>query len=156
MALAEDITRWEKQVRKQQNGCWIWTGTWRDKGGAFHWTEDGKRQSASIMKYGYIQMKGPVAKGHVVVRGCDSHHCVNPDHMKVGPQSEVRKLEGKTTKEMGRGKEDLFVPEPYPENECAHFWVVEPPAGESSEGVCKFCHERYQFPNYKAEQGGWR
>jgi len=30
---------------------------------------------------------------------------------------------------------------------CRHYWVVEPPAGETSRGVCKLCGAARRFPN---------
>lgn len=30
---------------------------------------------------------------------------------------------------------------------CVHWWVLPTPQGETSLGVCKFCHEEREFPN---------
>ena len=36
---------------------------------------------------------------------------------------------------------------------CRHYWVVEPPAGETSGGVCKLCGATRSFPNSPYPQG---
>jgi len=36
---------------------------------------------------------------------------------------------------------------------CRHYWVVEPPAGETSGGVCKLCGVTRSFPNSPHPQG---
>ena len=30
---------------------------------------------------------------------------------------------------------------------CQHYWVLEPPKGTVSKGVCRSCGERRDFPN---------
>ena len=36
---------------------------------------------------------------------------------------------------------------------CIHFWVIESPDGEMSEGICKYCGERKTFRNFLVPQG---
>jgi hypothetical protein len=31
---------------------------------------------------------------------------------------------------------------------CRHFWIIPTPDGPTSEGKCKFCHEKGTFINY--------
>jgi hypothetical protein len=35
---------------------------------------------------------------------------------------------------------------------CAHHWLIESPAGETSRGVCQFCGASRQFSNYNQRQ----
>ena len=34
-----------------------------------------------------------------------------------------------------------------PEIKCAHHWLIEPPQGPTSIGVCKICGEKREFEN---------
>lgn len=34
---------------------------------------------------------------------------------------------------------------------CAHHWIIEPPKGPVSRGVCKICRERREFQNAPLE-----
>ena len=34
------------------------------------------------------------------------------------------------------------------ENECVHYWVIDPPNGPTSNGVCKICGAEKEFKNY--------
>lgn len=40
--------------------------------------------------------------------------------------------------------------------ECVHHWLIAPPEGPTSEGVCRKCGERREFSNHvKASAWGW-
>jgi hypothetical protein len=59
-------------------------------------------------------------------------------------------------------------PETSSEPTCVHHWVIEPPAGASSLGVCKVCGAQREFQNYVGDfiwegdstesyaPGGWK
>ncbi|MBI4201045.1 MAG: hypothetical protein HY531_01995 [Chloroflexi bacterium] len=38
-------------------------------------------------------------------------------------------------------------PAAVPQGECVHFWIIEPPKGPISGGVCKLCGKRQEFRN---------
>ena len=38
---------------------------------------------------------------------------------------------------------------------CQHHWVIDPPKGPVSKGVCRSCGEERDFPNYQEDGGGW-
>ena len=39
-------------------------------------------------------------------------------------------------------------PEVLEEPKCVHQWLIDPPAGPSSQGVCRLCGEEREFRNY--------
>lgn len=45
-----------------------------------------------------------------------------------------------------------------PVTACQHHWLIEPPKGPTSQGVCRLCGEERAFQNYYApsNQGDWR
>ena len=40
-------------------------------------------------------------------------------------------------------------------SKCEHHWVLDPPEGPVSKGVCRSCGEERDFPNYQEGGGGW-
>lgn len=41
---------------------------------------------------------------------------------------------------------------------CVHYWVISPPQGPTSVGICHVCGESREFPNvlqYDQESKGW-
>ena len=41
--------------------------------------------------------------------------------------------------------------EPISEGKCCHYWIIEPPQGPTSRGVCKFCGAVKEFDSYGPE-----
>lgn len=39
---------------------------------------------------------------------------------------------------------------------CVHHWVIDPPNGPTSVGVCKNCGEEREFPNAEPENTHWK
>ena len=37
--------------------------------------------------------------------------------------------------------------DPEPGNGCVHHWLIDPPKGEASSAVCKYCGQRRDFLN---------
>ncbi len=50
------------------------------------------------------------------------------------------------------GRPGLRHPEPEPvvqeQGQCVHHWVIEPPSGPVSKGVCKICGTEKEFKNH--------
>ena len=42
-----------------------------------------------------------------------------------------------------------------PTAKCAHYWIIEPPAGSVSLGVCRVCQEVREFNNIIDGIDGW-
>lgn len=40
------------------------------------------------------------------------------------------------------------VAPPVQNDECPHHWLIEPPSGPTSKGVCRTCGEERAFENY--------
>jgi hypothetical protein len=40
------------------------------------------------------------------------------------------------------------VTEEQAEGDCVHYWVIDPPEGPISKGVCKICGDEKEFKNY--------
>ena len=41
-----------------------------------------------------------------------------------------------------------LISQPKIKEECVHHWVIEPPEGPVSKGVCKICGAEREFDNY--------
>jgi hypothetical protein len=65
---------------EKTDGCWLWTGTPRDKRGRF-WM-NGRDEVAA--RAAWILTNGPVPEGMFVCHRCDTPRCVRPDHLFLG------------------------------------------------------------------------
>lgn len=82
----EQIARFWKSVRKQENGCWIF-----EKGGPVYGrlTIGGRMQLAHIVSWKIH--RGSIPLGLKVLHNCpngDTPRCVNPHHLRIGTQSD--------------------------------------------------------------------
>ena len=74
----------DKYVIKNENGCWLWSGTIGDKGFP-RFKAQGKNISAH--RFSYINNKGPIGTKLVLKHSCLNKSCSNPEHLyllKVG------------------------------------------------------------------------
>lgn len=79
--LMYDKARFESKIKKQKNGCWIWTAGKNIGGYADFWYE-GKSQRGH--RCSYLLYNGKIPKGIYVCHKCDTPSCVNPDHLFLG------------------------------------------------------------------------
>ena len=55
--------------------------------------------------------------------------------------------------ELARDESGPYSEQPIPK--CAHYWIIEPPAGSVSLGVCQVCREVREFNNSIDGTDGW-
>ena len=70
------------RVRKDEDGCWSWTGTiLKESGyGQVSWRNKGVRAHRLAYELTY----GPIPDGFDVCHECDNPPCCNPDHLFLG------------------------------------------------------------------------
>lgn len=79
------VTRFWSQVKKQADGCWLWTGQIRQDGyGQIALYEPGKRVRVGAHRFSYALHFGDVPPDLLVCHKCDVRRCVRPDHLFLG------------------------------------------------------------------------
>jgi hypothetical protein len=73
---------WAK-VRRDERGCWIWTGSKRAHGyGTFYvQPSDGHPGSKITHRLAWMDLVGPIPAGHDLDHLCRTPACVNPAHL---------------------------------------------------------------------------
>ena len=79
--LAKMPLRFQKKVRVEWNGCWIWTGAKYTPGYGQYRVPGGNRMSAHT--YAYLTLVGPIATGLEPDHMCGRRACVNPYHLQL-------------------------------------------------------------------------
>jgi len=77
--------RFERYVQRQDQGCWIWTGT-RTLHGYGSFCDNGPK--VLVHRWSYEQHVGPIPDGLVIDHLCRNPPCVNPDHLEPVTQRE--------------------------------------------------------------------
>lgn len=69
--------------KDKKTGCWLWKGGLNNDGYGKFW--DGKKR-VKAHRYA-LRYEGPLQVNHT----CKNRHCVNPDHLYIGTQSDNMK-----------------------------------------------------------------
>lgn len=87
----EEISRFWRYVRKDENGCWIWTYKWyrgsRDTQGSYGKIRLGGRECAAH-RVAWVLTHGEPPTGNVIRHMCHNRLCVRPDHLAMGTQKD--------------------------------------------------------------------
>lgn len=88
----DDVTRFERRISEDENGCWVWIGhiNWA-KGGYGSFAIAG-RKKVSAHRWSYEYHRAPIPDGLEIDHLCRNTWCVNPWHLEpVTAQENMRR-----------------------------------------------------------------
>lgn len=70
-------------------GCWLWTGSVdKDGYGRMRGSVNGVVWSERAPRASYMEYKGPIEDGLMVLHKCNTPACINPEHLYLGTHKE--------------------------------------------------------------------
>lgn len=72
------------RARKQEDGCWIWTGATRGHMGYGAAQHRALRRLEATHRISWMLTHGEIPQGMFVLHHCDVPLCVNPEHLYLG------------------------------------------------------------------------
>lgn len=89
----------EKAIRNPDSGCWEWTAHRFENGYGAIIIEKKVRKAHRVS---YELHCGPIPDGARILHKCDNPSCINPDHLRIGTQTEnVEDMIAKGRKALG-------------------------------------------------------
>lgn len=79
--------RTHHSVEDPRSGCWIWTGPFTTNG--YPRLSAGVHAPLYATRYAYESIRGPVAKGYVLLCTCHCRACINPEHRRAITRGEM-------------------------------------------------------------------
>jgi hypothetical protein len=112
-----------KTVIDPVTGCWLWQGATDRKGyGQIRDWHDGEWKTRRTHQVSYELFKGPIPLGKMILHGCDTPGCWNPEHLELGDG--YQNMRDMMERQRGRGQftslKDLGI-EPTPVDDSCPF-----------------------------------
>lgn len=80
-----DPATWDRKLRKEPNGCWVWTGFCDRYGyGKQMVGANGHNWMWLAHRLAYQMLVGPLPDSAQVLHRCDNPPCCNPEHLFLG------------------------------------------------------------------------
>jgi len=96
-----ELARFQRQVKPQANGCWLWTGTHGTRDGYGKFQPSPGQPKVMAHRYSYLINVGPIPDGYQIDHKCHTddlgcpggpdcihRRCVNPTHLEAVTASE--------------------------------------------------------------------